>query len=81
MTERQRARPQTPQDSEFRILCHSSQHPQDVLPAQFSLYLHKVALKPHPFHFIYEMYYSILPCKVKDSNCLLIKYSVTAFGL
>ena len=42
---------------EFRILCleevssHSSHHPQDVLLAQFSLYVHKSGLKPDSFHF------------------------------
>ena len=30
----------------------SSQSPQEVLPAQFSLYVHKGGLKPDSFHFI-----------------------------
>ena len=30
---------------------HSSHHPQDVLLAQFSLYVHKGGLKPDSFHF------------------------------
>ena len=30
----------------------SSHHPQEVLLAQFSLYVHKSGLKPDPFHFI-----------------------------
>ena len=30
---------------------HSSHHPQEVLLAQFSLYVHKGGLKPDPFHF------------------------------
>ena len=30
----------------------SSHHPQKVLLAQFSLYVHKSGLKPDPFHFI-----------------------------
>ena len=29
-----------------------SQHPQEVLLAQFILYVHKGGLKPHTFHFI-----------------------------
>ena len=33
---------------------HSSHHPQEVLLAQFSLYVHKGGLKPDSFHFIYE---------------------------
>ena len=31
----------------------SSHHPQEVLLAQFSLYVHKGGLKPYSFHFIY----------------------------
>ena len=31
----------------------SSHHPQEVLLAQFSLYVHKGGLKPESFHFIY----------------------------
>ena len=33
---------------------HSSHHPQEVLLAQFSLYVHKGGLKPDSFHFIYH---------------------------
>ena len=32
---------------------HSSHHPQEVLLAQFSLYVHKGGLKPDSFYFIY----------------------------
>ena len=32
----------------------SSHHPQEVLLAQFSLYVHKSGLKPDSFHFFYE---------------------------
>ena len=32
---------------------HSSHHPQEVLLAQFSLYVHKGGIKPNSFHFIY----------------------------
>ena len=47
---------------EFRILClggggavssYSSHHPQEVLLAQLSLYLHKAGLKPHAYN-LYE---------------------------
>ena len=31
------------------VSCHSSHHPQEVLLAQFSLYLHKGGLKPDSF--------------------------------
>ena len=34
------------------VSSHSSHHPQDVLLAQFSLYVHKGGLKPDSFHFM-----------------------------
>ena len=34
----------------------SSQHPQDVLLAQFSLYLHKNGLKPDRFHLYFRFF-------------------------
>ena len=34
------------------VSSQSSHHPQEVLLAQFSLYVHKGGLKPDPFHFI-----------------------------
>ena len=36
------------------VSSQSSYHPQEVLPAQFSLYVHKGGLKPDSFHFIWE---------------------------
>ena len=35
-----------------KVSSHSSHHPQEVLLAQFSLYVHKGGLKPDSFHFI-----------------------------
>ena len=35
------------------VSSQSSHHPQEVLLAQFSLYVHKSGLKPDSFHFIY----------------------------
>ena len=49
------------------VSSHSSHHPQVVLLAQFSLYVHKGGLKPHSFHFIY--YYqmtSVLSSSLND---------------
>ena len=46
------------QDSNFEscvwrtVSSQSSHHPQEVLLAQFSLYVHKGGLKPDSFHFI-----------------------------
>ena len=36
----------------WTVSSQSSHHPQEVLLAQFSLYLHKGGLKPDSFHFI-----------------------------
>ena len=40
------------------VSSHSSHHPQEVLLAQFSLYVHKGGLKPDSFHFIYDVWSS-----------------------
>ena len=37
------------------VSSQSSHHPQEVLLAQFSLYVHKGGLKPDSFHFIGEV--------------------------
>ena len=48
------------QDSNFAscvwrtVSSQSSHHPQEVLLAQFSLYVHKGGLKPDSFHFVYH---------------------------
>ena len=36
------------------VSSHSSLHPQEVLLAKFSLYVHKGGLKPDPFHFYFH---------------------------
>ena len=36
------------------VSSQSSHHPQEVLLAQFSLYVHKGGLKPDSFHFIFD---------------------------
>ena len=36
------------------VSSQSSHHPQEVLLAQFSLYVHKGGLKPDSFHFIFS---------------------------
>ena len=36
------------------VSSQSSHHPQEVLLAQFSLYVHKGGLKPDSFHFIWK---------------------------
>ena len=46
------------------VSSQSSHHPQEVLLAQFSLYVHKGGLKPDSFHFI-------LLCHISVRNCLI----------
>ena len=41
------------------VSSQSSHHPQEVLLAQFSLYVHKGGLKPDSFHFILFPYLSL----------------------
>ena len=38
------------------VSSQSSHHPQDVLLAQFSLYVHKGGLKPDSIHFVHEIH-------------------------
>ena len=38
------------------VSSQSSHHPQEVLLAQFSLYVHKGGLKPDSFHFIFSKF-------------------------
>ena len=44
------------------VSSHSSHHPQEVLLAQFSLYVHKGGLKPDSFHY-FQRY-------APETNCL-----------
>ena len=41
------------------VSSQSSHHPQEVLLAQFSLYVHKGGLKPDSFHFVFMTLQSI----------------------
>ena len=52
------------------VSSQSSHHPQEVLLAQFSLYVHKGGLKPDSFHFL-DLFYvwfngKTLPCTCTD---------------
>ena len=42
------------------VSSHSSHHPQEVLLAQFSLYVHKGGLKPDSFHFISPVMHTVM---------------------
>ena len=52
------------------VSSQSSHHPQEVLLAQFSLYVHKGGLKPDSFHFIYisKFCYDICNYKFMDKK-------------
>ena len=41
------------------VSSQSSHHPQEVLLAQFSLYVHKGGLKPDSFHFLFDAVASV----------------------
>ena len=47
------------------VSSQSSHHPQKVLLAQFSLYVHKGGLKPDSFHFICTLPYFSITLRVK----------------
>ena len=46
------------------VSSQSSHHPQEVLLAQFSLYVHKGGLKPDSFHFMLAYHCRIASCSV-----------------
>ena len=47
------------------VSSQSSHHPQEVLLAQFSLYVHKGGLKPDSFHFISQVRHFIYIAELK----------------
>ena len=53
-----------------KVSSQSSHHPQEVLLAQFSLYVHKGGLKPDSFHFIYSFNKS---CRFGNYNTVFCK--------
>ena len=54
------------------VSSHSSHHPQEVLLAQFSLYLHKGGLKPDSFHFILGQNSALWYCVVNYQVALTV---------
>ena len=51
------------------VSSQSSHHPQEVLLAQFSLYVHKGGLKPDSFHFAAKISVSYRPCIENQWAC------------
>ena len=62
------------QDSNFEtcvwraVSSQSSHHPQEVLLAQFSLYVHKGGLKPDSFHFFTKSWKPQIMYSINDSD-------------
>ena len=52
------------------VSSQSSHHPQEVLLAQFSLYVHKGGLKPDSFHFFHPCYN-----QYDSEMCILLVYT------
>ena len=69
------------QDSNFEscvwrtVSSQSSHHPQEVLLAQFSLYVHKGGLKPDSFHFILFQRSKPQKLKIYLSNLIISHFS------
>ena len=69
------------------VSSQSSHHPQEVLLAQFSLYVHKGGLKPDSFHFIFHPFKSWLALVFSIKYCntdnvywpALLSYAVFTF--
>ena len=55
------------------VSSQSSHHPQEVLLAQFSLYVHKGGLKPDSFHFISLLPHNALMQSIIDDSTLPTK--------
>ena len=52
------------------VSSQSSHHPQEVLLAQFSLYVHKGGLKPDSFHFRQTIHHIIIKQYVNKITCI-----------
>ena len=50
------------------VSSQSSHHPQEVLLAQFSLYVHKGGLKPDSFHFYFYHYHFMGTARKRHTN-------------
>ena len=61
------------------VSSQSSHHPQEVLLAQFSLYVHKGGLKPDSFHFIFKMHPLLKPHNLFYSNGVAILSGLLIF--
>ena len=60
------------------VSSHSSHHPQEVLLAQFSLYVHKGGLKPDSFNFIY--FSSLLFIRARPHKILHVELILSYSG-
>ena len=62
------------------VSSHSSHHPQELLLAQFSLYVYKGGLKPNSFHFILTTIYGtnqlIVLTSCYPSKCYIVGFKL-----
>ena len=61
------------------VSSQSSHHPQKVLLAQFSLYVHKGGLKPDSFHFILKTFLDWWHCKQWHMGDSVIEWVIVFF--
>ena len=66
------------------VSSQSSHHPQEVLLAQFSLYVHKGGLKPDSFHFIYLVSqlvsYAAITRKIVKRGFIIFKLNLIMYS-
>ena len=60
------------------VSSQSSHHPQEVLLAQFSLYVHKNGLKPDSFYFLFVVIWRINVSVADSVTCSFIEYFLDA---
>ena len=61
------------------VSSQSSHHPQEVLLAQFSLYVHKGGLKPDSFHFILRVIVLQRYCLIVVVNAMRTKHNLIIY--
>ena len=59
------------------VSSQSSHHPQEVLLAQFSLYVHKGGLKPDSFHFLLVIYFVLFQQCFSDCRAVICLFIIS----
>ena len=68
------------------VSSQSSHHPEEVLLAQFSLYVHKGGLKPDSFHYsryivVFNPFYYSIKSLLLGTKCVFSHQDLDMFGL